>query len=148
MLDVSHVLIHPSFPVHITFFYLITIIWWIFLIGTNVDLCHLNFLYCSCSNGFQKLDKVKDSNRQSKQLEELTGKMRECKRSVSLSQLFTCYLVQYSQGNFTGPWAHPAISLCSISARYLTCWKLKLNLSVKATPFGRYSVFSGEILLI
>ncbi|KAH6831802.1 putative plant snare 13 [Perilla frutescens var. hirtella] len=34
------------------------------------------------ANGFQKLDKIKDSNRQSKQLEELTGKMRECKRLV------------------------------------------------------------------
>ncbi|CAK8534596.1 unnamed protein product [Lathyrus sativus] len=31
------------------------------------------------ANGFQKLDKIKDSNRQSNQLEELTGKMRECK---------------------------------------------------------------------
>lgn len=34
------------------------------------------------SNGFQKLDKIKDSNRQSKQLEELTGRMRECKRLI------------------------------------------------------------------
>ncbi|KAK4773137.1 hypothetical protein SAY87_028156 [Trapa incisa] len=34
------------------------------------------------SNGFQKIDKIKDSNRQSKQLEELTGKMRECKRLI------------------------------------------------------------------
>eukprot|EP00252_Welwitschia_mirabilis_P026486 TRINITY_DN8706_c0_g3_i2.p1 TRINITY_DN8706_c0_g3~~TRINITY_DN8706_c0_g3_i2.p1 ORF type:complete len:269 (-),score=67.02 TRINITY_DN8706_c0_g3_i2:346-1152(-) len=34
------------------------------------------------SNGFQKLDKIKDPNRQSKQLEELTGKMRECKRLI------------------------------------------------------------------
>ncbi|KAL1806783.1 hypothetical protein ACET3Z_029851 [Daucus carota] len=34
------------------------------------------------ANGFQKLDKVKDSSRQSKQLEELTGKMRECKRLI------------------------------------------------------------------
>jgi len=33
-----------------------------------------------CRNGFQKMDKIKDSNRQSKQLEDLTGKMRECKR--------------------------------------------------------------------
>ncbi|CAL5395850.1 unnamed protein product [Camellia sinensis] len=33
-------------------------------------------------NGFQKLDKIKDSNRQSKQLEELTAKMRECKRLI------------------------------------------------------------------
>ncbi|KAH7282031.1 hypothetical protein KP509_35G009000 [Ceratopteris richardii] len=33
-------------------------------------------------NGFQKLDKVKDPNRQSKQLEELTAKMRECKRLI------------------------------------------------------------------
>eukprot|EP00268_Persea_americana_P002087 TRINITY_DN1061_c0_g1_i4.p1 TRINITY_DN1061_c0_g1~~TRINITY_DN1061_c0_g1_i4.p1 ORF type:complete len:272 (-),score=58.19 TRINITY_DN1061_c0_g1_i4:1173-1988(-) len=34
------------------------------------------------ANGFQKLDKVKDPNRQSKQLEELTGKMRECKQLI------------------------------------------------------------------
>ncbi|CAH8362638.1 unnamed protein product [Eruca vesicaria subsp. sativa] len=34
------------------------------------------------ANGFQKLDKIKDSSRQSKQLEELTDKMRECKRLV------------------------------------------------------------------
>ncbi|XP_027120933.1 novel plant SNARE 13 [Coffea eugenioides] len=34
------------------------------------------------ANGFQKLDKIKDSNRQNKQLEELTGKMRECKRLI------------------------------------------------------------------
>ncbi|XP_054807194.1 novel plant SNARE 12 [Prosopis cineraria] len=34
------------------------------------------------ANGFQKLDKIKDSNRQSKQLEELTAKMRECKRLI------------------------------------------------------------------
>ncbi|GLT73876.1 hypothetical protein SLA2020_457060 [Shorea laevis] len=34
------------------------------------------------ANGFQKLDKIKDSNRQSKALEELTGKMRECKRLI------------------------------------------------------------------
>uniref|UniRef100_A0A2P2MMP6 Plant SNARE 13 n=1 Tax=Rhizophora mucronata TaxID=61149 RepID=A0A2P2MMP6_RHIMU len=33
-------------------------------------------------NGFQRLDKVKDSNRQGKQLEELTGRMRECKRLI------------------------------------------------------------------
>ncbi|TXG71492.1 hypothetical protein EZV62_000071 [Acer yangbiense] len=33
-------------------------------------------------NGFQRLDKIKDSNRQSKQLEELTGRMRECKRLI------------------------------------------------------------------
>ncbi|KAJ0034137.1 hypothetical protein Pint_24191 [Pistacia integerrima] len=34
------------------------------------------------ANGFQRLDKIKDSNRQSKQLEELTGRMRECKRLI------------------------------------------------------------------
>ncbi|XP_038721717.1 novel plant SNARE 13 [Tripterygium wilfordii] len=34
------------------------------------------------ASGFQRLDKIKDSNRQSKQLEELTGKMRECKRLI------------------------------------------------------------------
>ncbi|PKU75775.1 putative plant SNARE 11 [Dendrobium catenatum] len=33
-------------------------------------------------NGFQKLDKIKDPNRQSRQLEELTEKMRECKRLI------------------------------------------------------------------
>lgn len=40
------------------------------------------FLACLllCRNGFQKLDKIKDANRQSRQLEELTDKMRDCKR--------------------------------------------------------------------
>lgn len=37
-------------------------------------------IFRALSNGFQKLEKVKDSNRQSRQLEELTDKMRECKR--------------------------------------------------------------------
>ncbi|KAG2306094.1 hypothetical protein Bca52824_025842 [Brassica carinata] len=32
------------------------------------------------ANGFQRLDKIKDSTRQTKQLEELTEKMRDCKR--------------------------------------------------------------------
>ncbi|KAL6188382.1 hypothetical protein ACLB2K_039775 [Fragaria x ananassa] len=41
---------------------------------------HDNFR--ALANGFQKLDKIKDSNRQSKQLEDLTGKMRECKRLI------------------------------------------------------------------
>jgi len=31
------------------------------------------------------MDKIKDSSRQSKQLEDLTGKMRECKRYVCLN---------------------------------------------------------------
>ncbi|XP_038991159.1 novel plant SNARE 11-like [Hibiscus syriacus] len=34
------------------------------------------------SNRFQKLEKIKDVNRQSRQLEELTDKMRECKRLI------------------------------------------------------------------
>ncbi|CAL0312276.1 unnamed protein product [Lupinus luteus] len=34
------------------------------------------------SNGFQKLDKIKDSSRQSRQLEELTDKMRDSKRLI------------------------------------------------------------------
>ncbi|CAL5355824.1 unnamed protein product [Camellia sinensis] len=33
-------------------------------------------------NGFQKLEKIKDSNRRSRQLEELTDKLRECKRLI------------------------------------------------------------------
>ncbi|KAF9591630.1 hypothetical protein IFM89_005211 [Coptis chinensis] len=39
-------------------------------------------IFRALSNGFQKLEKVKDSSRQSRQLEELTGKMRECKRLI------------------------------------------------------------------
>nr|GMD97293.1 novel plant SNARE 11 [Ipomoea batatas] len=39
-------------------------------------------LFRALSNGFQKLEKVKDSNRQSRMLEELTDKMRECKRLI------------------------------------------------------------------
>ncbi|KAL8201051.1 hypothetical protein R6Q57_012390 [Mikania cordata] len=34
------------------------------------------------SNGFQKFEKIKDASRQSRQLEDLTGKMRECKRLI------------------------------------------------------------------
>lgn len=34
------------------------------------------------SNGFQKLEKIKDPARRSRQLEELTEKMRECKRLI------------------------------------------------------------------
>ncbi|MBA0796612.1 hypothetical protein Gohar_007369, partial [Gossypium harknessii] len=36
-------------------------------------------IFRALSNGFQKLEKIKDVNRQSRQLEELTDKMRECK---------------------------------------------------------------------
>ncbi|KAF8687033.1 hypothetical protein HU200_043314 [Digitaria exilis] len=36
-------------------------------------------------NGFQKLDKIKDANRRSRQLEELTDKMRDCKRLFKLT---------------------------------------------------------------
>ncbi|KAF3771960.1 putative plant SNARE 11 [Nymphaea thermarum] len=39
-------------------------------------------IFRALSNGFQKLEKIKDANRQSRQLEELTGKMRECKRLI------------------------------------------------------------------
>ncbi|KAJ8747549.1 hypothetical protein K2173_013084 [Erythroxylum novogranatense] len=39
-------------------------------------------IFRALSNGFQKLEKIKDANRQSRQLEELTGKMRDCKRLI------------------------------------------------------------------
>ncbi|KAH8513988.1 hypothetical protein H0E87_007016 [Populus deltoides] len=39
-------------------------------------------IFRALSNGFQKLEKIKDVNRQSRQLEELTGKLRECKRLI------------------------------------------------------------------
>ncbi|XP_031259502.1 novel plant SNARE 11-like [Pistacia vera] len=39
-------------------------------------------IFRALSNGFQKLEKIKDANRQSRQLEELTEKMRECKRLI------------------------------------------------------------------
>ncbi|OAY73587.1 novel plant SNARE 13-like isoform X1 [Ananas comosus] len=39
-------------------------------------------IFRALQNGFQKLDKIKDANRQSKHLEELTGQMRECKRLI------------------------------------------------------------------
>lgn len=39
-------------------------------------------IFRALSNGFQKLEKVKDSNRKSRQLEELTEKMRDCKRLI------------------------------------------------------------------
>ncbi|KAK1438473.1 hypothetical protein QVD17_04282 [Tagetes erecta] len=39
-------------------------------------------IFRALSNGFQKFEKIKDSSRQSRQLEDLTGKMRECKRLI------------------------------------------------------------------
>lgn len=39
-------------------------------------------IFRALSNGFQKLEKIKDTSRQSRQLEELTDKMRECKRLI------------------------------------------------------------------
>ncbi|OMO70108.1 putative plant SNARE 11-like protein [Corchorus capsularis] len=39
-------------------------------------------IFRALSNGFQKLEKVKDVSRQSRQLEELTDKMRDCKRLI------------------------------------------------------------------
>ncbi|CAN1749166.1 Novel plant SNARE 13 [Linum perenne] len=42
----------------------------------------INDHFRALSNGFSRLDNIKDSTRQSKQLEELTGKMKECKRLI------------------------------------------------------------------
>ncbi|XP_021895125.1 novel plant SNARE 11 isoform X2 [Carica papaya] len=42
----------------------------------------INDLFRALSNGFQKLEKIKEANRRSRQLEELTEKMRECKRLI------------------------------------------------------------------
>lgn len=39
-------------------------------------------IFRALQNGFQKLDKIKDANRRSRQLEELTDKMRDCKRLI------------------------------------------------------------------
>lgn len=39
-------------------------------------------IFRALSNGFQKLEKIKDTSRQNRQLEELTDKMRECKRLI------------------------------------------------------------------
>ncbi|EER92219.1 novel plant SNARE 13 [Sorghum bicolor] len=39
-------------------------------------------IFRALQNGFQKMDKIKDSNRQAKQLEDLTVKMKECKRLI------------------------------------------------------------------
>ncbi|KAG8079586.1 hypothetical protein GUJ93_ZPchr0007g4260 [Zizania palustris] len=39
-------------------------------------------IFRALQNGFNKMDKIKDSSRQSKQLEDLTGKMKECKRLI------------------------------------------------------------------
>ncbi|KAH0851263.1 hypothetical protein HID58_091077 [Brassica napus] len=42
----------------------------------------INDLFRALSNGFQKLEKIKDANRQSRQLQELTDKMRDCKSLI------------------------------------------------------------------
>ncbi|URD82701.1 putative plant SNARE [Musa troglodytarum] len=55
------------------------------LTDISEELAHIEGQICdifrALSNGFQKLEKIKDSNRRSRQLEELTGKLRECKRA-------------------------------------------------------------------
>ncbi|PIA48173.1 hypothetical protein AQUCO_01400626v1 [Aquilegia coerulea] len=56
------------------------------LSAISVDLAEIDGqisdVFRALSNGFQKLEKIKDSSRQSRQLEELTEKMRECKRLI------------------------------------------------------------------
>ncbi|XP_070675593.1 novel plant SNARE 11-like [Malus domestica] len=44
-------------------------------------------IFRALSNGFQKLEKIQDSNRQSRQLEELTDKMRDCKGRTQCTRL-------------------------------------------------------------
>ncbi|KAJ6701249.1 putative PLANT SNARE 11 [Salix koriyanagi] len=39
-------------------------------------------IFRALSKGLQNLERIKDVNRQRRQLEELTGKMRECKRLI------------------------------------------------------------------
>lgn len=62
--------------------------------------CLFVWIFVLCfRNGFQKLEKIKDSNRQSRQLEELTGKMRECKRyllQIALGDLSMCLILQFA----------------------------------------------------
>ncbi|KAG6407531.1 hypothetical protein SASPL_130523 [Salvia splendens] len=48
-------------------------------------------IFRALSNGFQKLEKIKDSTRRSRQLEELTDKMRECKRCLDCAWLIKDY---------------------------------------------------------
>lgn len=57
----------------------------------------VSFFALVCRTGFQKLDKLKDEKRQSKQLEELTAKMRECKR-------YSCGLLSIWTGGHTLPY--------------------------------------------
>ncbi|CAK9249723.1 unnamed protein product [Sphagnum jensenii] len=43
------------------------------------------------STGFQKLDRIKDASKQSKQLDELTAKMREAKRQPATRHSLAFY---------------------------------------------------------
>ncbi|WCJ20754.1 putative plant snare 11 [Euphorbia peplus] len=56
------------------------------ILAENEELAQINGeiadVFRILSNGFQKLEKIKDVNRQSRQLEELTEKMRDCKRLI------------------------------------------------------------------
>ncbi|KAJ8477491.1 hypothetical protein OPV22_021218 [Ensete ventricosum] len=56
------------------------------LSDVSEELAHIegqiNDIFRALSNGFQKLEKIKDPNRRSRQLEELTDKMRDCKRLI------------------------------------------------------------------
>lgn len=58
------------------------------------DCCWLRYT----RNGFQKLEKIKDSSRQSRQLEELTEKMRDCKRYLNLICSLAVFLFFFFSG--------------------------------------------------
>lgn len=69
--------------------YSISALWWLSYLSA---LWYPLWFPLSTRNGFQRLDKIKDSSRQSKQLEELTGKMRECKRYGKTSARFFAHV--------------------------------------------------------
>lgn len=90
----------------------------IYLIG---DLCTV---VSACRNGFQKLEKVKDPNRRSRQLEELTGKMRDCKRYG-----VHCGSMDYGDLIYSEFWIKERSKLLFIFRKWLTIYYLLLILT-------------------
>ena len=90
----------------------------IWIVKCNVCLC-----YCS-RKGFQNLERIKDVNRQSRQLEELTGKMRECKRYPEIEPSLSFHMHVISEYLTVQHWLY---TLSKIHTSALAEYTFKFN---------------------
>ncbi|CAH2070315.1 unnamed protein product [Thlaspi arvense] len=80
----------------------------------------------------RRLDKIRDSNRQSKQLDELTEKMRECKRRSTSAMMNGMLLWKDATRKSSQLFPHDPFSfLLSLRLTSLGVYKADLTLSVR-----------------